>query len=89
LSNSRPIIICLTPVKNESWILEKFLKCASLWADHIIVADQNSQDNSREIAAKFPKVHIINNPSQFHEGERQALLLREARKIEGPKLLML
>ena len=88
MSSIKPKLICLTPIKNESWILEKFLKCASLWADYIIVADQNSDDNSREIAAKFPKVHILNNPNQFDEGERQTLLIREARKIEGPKLLI-
>jgi glycosyltransferase involved in cell wall biosynthesis len=84
----KPKLICLTPIKNESWILEKFLKCASLWADHIIVADQCSEDNSKEIAAKFPKVLILNNPNDFNEGERQTLLIKEARKIEGPKLLI-
>ena len=31
----RPKIICLTPVKNEEWILRRFLRLASLWADHI------------------------------------------------------
>lgn len=85
----RPKIICLTPVKNESWILEKFLKAASLWADHIIIADQFSDDDSREIAGRFDKVILIRNPSaEFNEPERQQLLIEAARKIEGPRLLV-
>lgn len=85
----RPKIICLTPVKNESWILEKFLAATSLWADHIIIADQFSDDDSREIAARFAKVILIKNPSvEFNEPERQKLLIEAARKIEGPRLLI-
>lgn len=81
-------LICLTPVKNEAWILDKFLTCVSIWADHIIIADQLSTDGSREIALKYPKVILINNNTvEFNEPERQALLLKEARKIEGPKIL--
>ncbi|GAG56902.1 unnamed protein product, partial [marine sediment metagenome] len=49
----RPKIICLTPVKNEAWILDNFIKCASLWADHIIIADQDSTDDARKIAKKY------------------------------------
>lgn len=84
----RPKLICLTPVKNEAWILERFLRLASLWADYIIIADQLSTDNSREIAKKFEKVILISNSSEtFNEPQRQQLLLSEARKIKGPKLL--
>jgi hypothetical protein len=82
-------VICLTPVKNEAWILERFLKCASLWADHIIIADQGSEDNSREIARGFSKVTLIDNPSPvFNEPERQKLLIDAARQIPGPRLLL-
>jgi hypothetical protein len=82
-------VICLTPIKNESWILDRFLQAASEWADHIIVADQNSTDNSREIASKYSKVILIENPStEFNEPERQKLLITEARKIKGKKLLI-
>lgn len=87
--NNKPTIICLTPVKNEAWILETFLKCTSIWADYIIIADQNSTDGSIEIAKKFEKVILINNPSsEYNEVERQKLLLGEARKISGKKLLI-
>ncbi len=82
-------IICLTPVKNEDWILERFIRSASLWADHIIIADQNSVDGSVEIAKKFPKVILIQNDSlTFNEPDRQKLLINEARKISGRKLLV-
>jgi glycosyltransferase involved in cell wall biosynthesis len=86
---TKPTVICLTPVKNEAWILERFLSCASLWADHIIVADQQSTDGSRDIAARFPKVQVIENPSPtFDERTRQNLLLEAARRIPGPRLLI-
>lgn len=82
-------IICLTPVKNEAWILDRFLKATCLWADHLIIADQMSTDGSREIARKYPKVILIDNPSEtYNEPERQKLLIEEARKIEGPRLLI-
>ncbi len=81
-------IICLTPIKNEEWILERFLKCTSLWADMIILADQNSTDRSTQIAKKFKKVVLIKNDSDsFNEPERQKLLINEARKIPGKKIL--
>jgi glycosyltransferase involved in cell wall biosynthesis len=86
---SKPTIICLTPVKNEAWILDRFLKCASLWADKIIIADQNSSDGSREIAISYPKVTLIDNlSSSFNEPERQKILIEEARKIPGKRILI-
>lgn len=86
---TKPVIICMTPVKNEEWILERFLKCASLWADHIIVADDNSTDHSREIAKSFPKVILVENQSSsFGEATRQQLLINKAREIPGKRLLI-
>lgn len=85
----KPIIICLTPVRNEAWILDKFLKCTSQWADYIIIADQNSTDESRKIALNFPKVILVENCSpSYNEIERQKLLINKARSIEGNKLLI-
>ena len=82
-------VVCLTPVRNEAWVLDRFLKATSLWADVIIVADQMSTDGSREIAVKYPKVVLIDNDTEdFNEPERQKLLIDEARKIEGKKLLI-
>jgi glycosyltransferase involved in cell wall biosynthesis len=85
---SQPQVFCLTPVKDEAWILERFLKCASVWADRIIIADQGSTDGSREIAQKFPKVTVIDNTSEgWSEPVRQQMLLAEARRTSGPKIL--
>jgi Glycosyl transferase family 2 len=85
----QPTVICLTPVKNEAWILDRFLQAASLWADHIIVLDQLSTDGTPEIAGRYPKVTLVHNPSPvYNEVERQKLLLEAARQIPGPRLLI-
>lgn len=85
----RTKIVCLTPIKNEDWILDTFLKATSLWADYIVIADQNSTDKSKEIAQRFEKViYVKNEGGKYDELSRQELLLNEARKIEGKKLLI-
>lgn len=89
MDDSQLKVICLTPVKNEEWILERFLKATSLWADHIILADQGSTDRSVEIAKKFPKVILVENrDTEFSEYNRQQLLLNKSREIHGRKLLI-
>lgn len=86
---NRPKIIVLVPVRNERWILKPFLECTSLWADHIIVADQFSEDGSGELAAAYPKVTLIENPSaEYSEVERQRLLIAAARRFPAPRLLV-
>lgn len=84
----KPKLICLTPVKNEAWCLKVFLESTSKWADYIIIADQKSTDGSKEIAMQYPKVTVIDNLNiEYNEAERQKLLINEARKIEGDKIL--
>ncbi|HTO74066.1 MAG TPA: glycosyltransferase family 2 protein [Gemmatimonadales bacterium] len=85
-----PRIIVLTPVRNEAWILDRFLAVTSRFADHIVIADQQSTDDSRAIAARYPRVTLIDNPSAgFNEAERQLLLLDAARKlVAGPRVLL-
>lgn len=85
----RPTVICLTPVWNEAWILERFLGAAGVWADVIVVADQGSTDGSRQIAGEHEKVRLIDNPhAAYDEGARQRLLLEAAREIPGPRALV-
>ena len=85
----RPQIVCVTPVKNEAWILDRFLEGVSLWADHIVVADQGSTDGTATIAARFPKVTVVENPQEeYDEGARQRLLLAAARSVAGPRLIV-
>ena len=80
--------ILVMPVKNEEWILEKNLSCASLWADSVIIADQDSTDKTLEIIKKFPKVVVIRNEAKFHTSTVRKMLLDEARKIEGNNLIL-
>lgn len=87
--DERAQVICLTPTKNEEWIIERFVDAASMWADRIIIADQMSTDRTVEIAKRNPKVYIIQNQSEtFNENERQKILINEARKFSGKKLLI-
>jgi glycosyltransferase involved in cell wall biosynthesis len=77
------------PVQNEAWILQRTLACASLWADKIIIADQMSTDGSREIAREYPNVIIVDNATKgYCENIRIKLMVNEARKIPGKKLLI-
>jgi hypothetical protein len=86
-----PTLICMTPVKNEAWILDRFLQCASTWADHIIVADQQSTDGTREIAESYDTVTLIDNDTPaYDEAGRQQLLINAAREIpvDGTRILI-
>jgi len=76
-------IIAVLPVKNEAWILRYTLQNLSVWADHIIIADQYSTDGSLEIYKDFPKVHCINNPHKGHSNQVRWLLLDTARSLFG------
>lgn len=83
--------ICLTPVRNEAWILEPFLKAVSAWADHIIVLDHQSTDGSRDIARSFEKVTLLTYDDEaFAEAERRTLLVEAARDVRatGQRILV-
>lgn len=85
---SRPTIIVVTPVRNEAWVLDAFLTCASSWADIIILADQHSTDGSREIASKYNKVVLVdNNAQEMNQATARLLLFNEVDKIEGDKIV--
>jgi hypothetical protein len=84
----RPTIIVVTPVRDEAWILDTFLATTTAWADHVIIADQQSTDGSPQIAARYDRVRVIRNDNPvYDEGHRQRLLLDEARKIPGPRII--
>ena len=83
-----PAIVVVTPVRNEAWVLDAFLTCASSWADYIIVADQHSTDGSREIAAKYEKVILVDNDTvEMDQSAARMLLFQEADKIKGDKIV--
>jgi len=82
MSENRPLIIVMTPVRNEAWVLRAFLEATSMWADYIIIADQMSTDGSREIAKSYEKVILIDNKNpEFNEAERQGMLVAKAREV--------
>lgn len=83
-------MVVLTPVRNEAWILDRFLAVTSRFADRIILADQGSTDDTRAIAARYPKALVIDNDDPgFDEARRQKLLLDRARaEVPGRKVLL-
>lgn len=86
----RPAIVVMTPLKNDAWILRRFLEVTSVFADHILVADQGSTDGGREICAEFPKVTLLQNPSaDYDEASRQQMLIAAARELVPlPRILL-
>lgn len=77
-----PLLIVMTPVRNEAWVLHAFLKTTSLWADYIIIADQMSTDGSRELYPLYENVIVIDNTNpNFNEAERQSMLVAKAREV--------
>lgn len=85
---NEPLIIVITPVRNEAWVLDAFLTCTSSWADYIILVDQHSTDGSREIAAKYERVILVDNESQeMNQAKARQLLFQEVDKIAGDKIV--
>lgn len=85
---NRPQLIVITPVRNEAWVLEAFLTHCSSWADRIIIADQHSTDGSREIATRFPKVTLIDNPDiEMNQAKARQKLFEEVDRITGEKIV--
>ncbi len=82
-------VVCVTPIRNEAWILDKFLACTNLWADQVVVLDQRSDDGSREIACRHPKVILEDYaPDEFDEPQRRGRLFEIARRLPIPRLLL-
>jgi glycosyltransferase involved in cell wall biosynthesis len=88
--SERPSIVVLTPLKNDAWILRRFLAVTSLFADRIIIADQGSTDGGLEICREFPTVTVIDNSaSAYDEASRQRLLIAAGRAaVPMPRILM-
>lgn len=81
-------IFAVIPSRNDAWILPLVLKTASLWADQIIVADENSWDNTDEVCKQFPKVRVIKfEPKEFNESNRRQMLLEAVRQYDGQNLV--
>jgi hypothetical protein len=83
-------LVCLTPIRNEAWVLERFLSAASTWADLIIVLDHASDDGSTEIARRFPKVRLTEYKHETYDDPiRRGMLVDLARAaVPGPRVLI-
>jgi hypothetical protein len=88
--SQRPAIVVLTPLKNDAWILRRFLEVTSVFADRILIADQGSTDGGLEICREFGKVTVLDNSaSDYDEASRQHLLIAAARELVPlPRLLL-
>jgi hypothetical protein len=81
--------ICVTPVRNEAWIIDRFLAAAKSWATDVIVADQGSTDGTLQRLQETPGVTaVINDSPVFDERHRQQLLLTHARQVPGKRILI-
>jgi hypothetical protein len=89
MASDRKLVV-MTPVRNEAWILPRFLEVTGRIADLIIILDQNSTDGSAELCRAHPKVAFVQNPStQYDEASRQKILIETARKlVPGPRVLL-
>ena len=76
--------------RNEAWVLERFLRAASTWADVIIVLDQASDYGSTEIARRFSKVQLAEYGCQSYDDPiRRGMLVDLARAaVPGPRILV-
>lgn len=84
-------IIVITLVKDEAWMLDRFLATCSVFADHIIVSDESTGiDNSLEIYNKYPKVMLHHNSGTPVRGDfRRKFVFDEARKIPCDKRIII
>ncbi len=60
----------LTICRNEAQMMPFFLRHYSQFADRIVIWDEQSNDGTREIAAKFPKVEIREWPHKGLDDEK-------------------
>jgi Glycosyl transferase family 2 len=85
---NRKVILCC-PTRNEASNLKRMIPSWSTFTDHIIIADQNSNDDTKVIAAQFEKVILINNSdNDYNETNRIKLLVEKAREISDSAILL-
>lgn len=80
---ARPIVV-LCPVRNSEHDLRRSLPVWSRIADHIVLADQASDDRTREVAAQFPKARVVPNPGiGYDEQFRNRILIEAGREFSS------
>ena len=85
--------IGLMLTRNEGHILPTTLPPLAQVCDHIIIADQNSTDDTRAVIKKCTKAILIDNPPSPTDGNYETqgrnLLLDAARNFDGNNLLLM
>ena len=69
------IVACI-PTKDTAWLLKDSLDYLSKFCAKIIISDDNSSDNTREICLSHDKVEYHKRPPR-HYGDRQGALQRQ------------
>ncbi len=77
----------MMPVRNEAWVLPHSLACLSGFADVILVSDRGSEDGSREIYRRFPRVVALDAAFDHRIRQQRWQLLDAARDYAGQNLL--
>lgn len=85
-------IIATLPVKNDAWFVEKSILSLSSWADHVFVADENSDDGSHDIYDKLSYLKnvtfIKNRPKfSFNTPDLRNYQLDLARSFDGNNII--
>jgi len=80
-------IIALVPVRNEAWVLTHSLASLSGFCDVIIVSDQSSEDESRDICRRFSKVVLLESAASKISTQVRWDLFDAARGYDGCNLL--
>ena len=80
-------VIALLPIRNEAWVLRHSLACLSAFCDVVLVNDQASTDQSREICRGFPNVVLLESPTAQICEQARWTLWDAARDYDGSNLI--
>jgi len=76
-------------VKNEEWILDRFIRCARLWADKVVILDQGSDDATKEIATSYKEVLYRDiGQIEYDEGYFRRVLIETAREWSRESIMI-
>ena len=80
--------IALMPVRNEAPILPFALQCLEAFCDHIFIADQDSTDETCNVARGHPSVTLLANTAPVGKGFRHGrnVLLDAFRSFDGTNI---
>jgi hypothetical protein len=81
-------IVALVPLKNESWIIDTTFPILKKITDNILVANNNSNDNSLSLLEKY-NTDLIESNGVNHSNKIRWELLDKSRELYGEKNLIL